>query len=363
MNDVTVLTPLPRDETAVLMTGGARADDGNELVPRALFERLVSEEWCEKLRDGTCIPELVLKLQPEDYAGLHLVALRFDVCDRKRPGACPPGADGSLRAVFQPSLQVGVFADAALHAIYTLPSGQLPSLVAELRRLARIQAEPLGSPLKASPALSVADKPAYADGWRALVREHALRERLVRLTFSVEILSSSAKWLMRGVERGADGEFHPLSIPGTSATTLRVRNSTPGGFEVDPPNDTPPGLSSLLSPSAFADAGARSQSELLELVRAIDDPGRHSADTLPCVTCHVATEVFERRAGSLGIDAGSAPFAFDGGAYNLSLEASRRKDTLWSIRALGYWLDKPVISQRVVNETAQVLSEIEQRFR
>ncbi len=65
----------------------------------------------------------------------------------------------------------------------------------------------------------------------------------------------------------------------------------------------------------------------------------------------------------MGIDAGSVAGAYDGGVYNLSLETSRRKSTLGTVLQLGYWLDVPVIGQRVVNETAQVLSEIEQRFR
>ena len=32
-----------------------------------------------------------------------------------------------------------------------------------------------------------------------------------------------------------------------------------------------------------------------------------------------------------------------------------------TLRALGYFVDAPLISQRVINETAHVLSELEQR--
>jgi hypothetical protein len=81
MTDVTVLTPLPRDKTAVLMTGGARV-----------------RGW-QRARSARVVRAL---------------------------------------AQFQPTLHVGDFADAALHVIYTIPSA------ADLWRLARIQAEPLG---------------------------------------------------------------------------------------------------------------------------------------------------------------------------------------------------------------------------
>ncbi|HTU56770.1 MAG TPA: hypothetical protein VMF89_00020, partial [Polyangiales bacterium] len=224
----------------------------------------------------------------------------------------------------------------------------------------RIQAEPIGSPLKVNPALADRAKPAYRDGLRALVRKHARGERLTRLALNHAFESAYGRWLMRAVVRARDGTFQLLVIPGSNAVTQQIHNRFNQGFEVDPPNDSPPGLDGVLH--VFLGAGTEQQQQQLAFLRAIDDPGKTGSDDLPCVACHVATELLERRAATLITDAGGIPGAYDGGAYNLSLETSRRKETLGTVLALGYWLDLPVLSRRVVNETAQVLNEIEARF-
>ena len=48
--------------------------------------------------------------------------------------------------------------------------------------------------------------------------------------------------------------------------------------------------------------------------------------------------------------------------FDLSTAGGKSAETPTTIRALGYIQRQPMISQRVVNETAQTLAEIEQRF-
>jgi hypothetical protein len=48
--------------------------------------------------------------------------------------------------------------------------------------------------------------------------------------------------------------------------------------------------------------------------------------------------------------------------FDLSIAGGESAQTRFTIRALGYLRKVPMISQRVANDTAQTLTEIERRF-
>ena len=48
--------------------------------------------------------------------------------------------------------------------------------------------------------------------------------------------------------------------------------------------------------------------------------------------------------------------------FDLSISSGQSAQTMSTLRAPGYLRTQPMISQRVVNETAQVLTEIEARY-
>src|SRR4029079_6595712 len=111
MNDVTILTPLPQSiATPVLLRGSDLADDGTTLVPRPLFDRLVID----------ASPGRPIHLLDTAYERLHLVAVRFDLCDRHRPGACPADEDARMRLVFQPISATSGADDVGFSAFYTI---------------------------------------------------------------------------------------------------------------------------------------------------------------------------------------------------------------------------------------------------
>src|SRR5262245_517508 len=115
MNDVTILAPLPpSNATPVLLRGTDFADDGTALVPRARFERLARPPDMKPFDTGGPI------LSAQVYDRLQLVAVRFDLCDRQRPGECPQTEDARMRLVFQPIFADGVAQDAGFHAFYAI---------------------------------------------------------------------------------------------------------------------------------------------------------------------------------------------------------------------------------------------------
>src|SRR5258705_5577253 len=107
MNDVTILLRRPASPSAPVMMTIAGPAGGAPLVTSALYDRIANA--------GSDVAT--------PYADFHLIAIRFDLCDRGQPGPCPIGVDGVVRLVLQPILADGTVFDLALHAFYPIPAG------------------------------------------------------------------------------------------------------------------------------------------------------------------------------------------------------------------------------------------------
>jgi hypothetical protein len=340
MNDVSILLPLPPNgATAVLAT----MTDGGDLVPRDLFARLVSTP-------GDVIAT---------YEEFHLVAIRFDLCDRPAPGACPPGDDGRLRLVFQPMFEsVPGTQDVALHAFYPIANAELGSLVDDLRRLAALGATPVDAPLRVSTAVA---SPAYAAELRALVMRYAGAAKLTRLTlFAQNAFTASLNWAFRGVEKKS-GQFVDIQIPDLATPRQQTILTGQDTYDTMPVADAPAGFTLAISGQAFAAASPAARMQALEAMAAIQNPMTSSAEDTQCIGCHVTTLLTARRSATAGVD----PAAIRGrytAPYDLSITTESSTTNARSLRAFGYLITEAEISQRVVNDTAQVLVEIEARY-
>lgn len=324
MNDVTILAPLPTGEAPVLLRGADLADDG------------------------------------ETYDQLHLVAVRFDLCDRQQPGVCPDAEDGRMRLVFQPIADQGAF-DAGFHAFYAIRNAEIAPAVAALRDLATTVAGPRTGALRPSPALTASTSDAYAVKLRAFVKRFGGESRIVRLTINAQPQTlAQIQWALRGVEK-KDGVFVEMAIAGGAATSERVILAGRPGYEVTPATDHPAGLAGAMTQSMFDAADPTKRREYLAALAAVDNPLTHSAETVACVACHVSTVLTAARAAGAGIDPVSLPERYTS-TRDLSVAAGKSRETERTLRALGYLGKDPMISQRVVNDTAQVLSEIERRY-
>jgi hypothetical protein len=345
MNDVTILVPLPASPAApVLLRGTDLADDGTSFVPRALFDRLVKDSEV-----GQPI------LFPDVHAKLQLVAVRFDLCDRSAPGECPAGSDARMRLVFQP-IGDGGADDVGFHAFYTIRSEEIAEAVATLRDLAKRG----GQKGALRPSAALADE-AYASKLRAFVKRFGGEGRLVRLTVNAQPqIFAQIRWALRGVEKRG-GAFADMTMVGATETSETVILSGQAGYDVTPATDTPAGLAGAISKSAFDAADATKKREYLAALAAVEDPMTHSAETVACVACHVSTVVMNARAASADIDPRSLPGRYTS-KYDLSVAAGKSATTDRTLRALGWLGKEPMISQRVANDTAQTLAEIEKRY-
>jgi hypothetical protein len=364
MNDVTILAPLPASAASPTILRASDLKSGKSTVENNEDEPVLGYDAFLGLVKW--VPDNMLPIGT--YDRLQIVALRFDLCDRSKPGPCTRSDDGRLRMVLQAIADDATAEDVALHVFYSVPNDEVPGLIGELRALARIQSEPPSSPLKASPALASGNA-AYANALRDLVRRHASHRRFVRLTTILRQPPPFAPnaWYMTGIVDPAG--IAPVrvgdSIVSAEAPVLVAHAS----YDVESPseaygnaiNDKPPGLDGILKGDGFESHTDARKKEELALLATVDNPLVSSPDTAQCIACHASTVVAANRATRAGIDLGAITGRYTS-THDLSIDAGHSRETDLSLRALGWLGSTPMISQRVVNETAQVVDEVEAQF-
>jgi hypothetical protein len=289
-----------------------------------------------------------------DVARLRIVGLRFDRCDRTTPGEpCRATDDGIFRVVLQPVLAgSAAVEDVALHAFYPVPSAEVPAVLTELRTLAALQDLPRESPLRPSAAWTT--QPQYRERLGALLAKYAASTRMKRLTlFGQESDRGAIAWIFRG-EQLEGTTLAPITIPGVDAGAQEVLLVGATSYRVLPVVDAPAGFVSALEQASFDVSDAGVQRAAVDGLVAIENPRTHTADTVQCVSCHVSTTLLTARAR----DVQASPGRFTTTEFDLTPfgdDAVRAR----TLRGLGWFGDQPLISQRVVNETANVVLELD----
>jgi hypothetical protein len=214
-------------------------------------------------------------------------------------------------------------------------------------------------------ALRVADpflsNQAYRAGWGELLAPYVKAARLFRLTLFGQLTRNAALiWVFRG-QQLSGGNFVPIRIADIMDTGQQVALSGGTSYDVTPLVDAPVGFSLAIADTLFRAAAPTAQRQALEGLAAVDNPLLHTSDTTHCVTCHVSTTVLGVRAADAGVALESLSSRFVAPEFDLTPlgSASLRFRTL---RALGYLGTAPLVSQRVVNESANVVRELERRF-
>lgn len=318
------------------------------LVPQTLFARLVTAH--HDLNYG--------------YTDFQIFSIRFDLCDRLTTGPCPEGADASLRLVFQPVLRsIHDVADVGAHAFYAIPPDELPAVVNQLRNIARISAMPRFSSLREHES-----GPEGRAAIRALLARHAGPDRLIRLAvMGHDEANPEPRVVFRTLERRG-GEMVELAIPslGDAVQQDAVLAGADASYVVTPVADSPSGLALTLSADAFSAATAADQRAALDALVATQNPRLHTQATAQCVACHVSTYLEVHRGQTAAIDIYALPSRFTSDR-DLGIARGVAETDPRSLHAFS-WVPDPgsfsrvSISQRVVNETAMVLDEIEARF-
>jgi hypothetical protein len=350
MNDISIFMPqLVSPSPDIGTMADLETPDGSHvpLVPQMLFARLVTAHHDLNY----------------DYGDFQVFSIRFDLCDRVSPGPCPEGVNASLRVVFEPLLRsIPDVADVGAHAFYAIPPAELPAVINQLRVIARLSAMPTASTLRPH-----ASGPESRAAIRALLAGHARPERVIRLSvMGHDEANPTPRVVFRSLEvRGS--EIVDVSIPGVDAEQQdAVLADADPSYVVTPVADSPRGLALTLDSGAFNAATPVEQRAALDALVATQNPRFHTGATVQCIACHVSTYVAIHRGQTAGIDVFTLPSRFtserDLGVGHGIAESEPRSLHAFSWVPQAGTFSMVSISQRVANETAMVLDEIDARF-
>jgi len=362
MNDATIVYPLPQSAAEMhQLLEPQDAGPGGALLPLKFWQQIPSLNQGEDTA--------------RTYRNLRLVALRLDPCFKFR-GDCLP----QIRFVWQPidkatygsASPFGLEAkDAAVHTFYTLEPDEFRRFVSEYRQLKNSMANVrTDAPLQVHPLmLKQGLGGPFSQGLRELLLKYCGERNLWRVT-SMSTLVGGDKWEFRGFNIVA-GKPLEIVIPRTGnarSQSFFVSLASDREYRNGRISPTPLGEDNLnLMLRDSRSITTRDVDKLKGLgaaVARIENPAIHSPETMDCVSCH-STQV----AGALLF--GSAPWlsrdpqimsqAFRSSSPLLQSVATTRNIPR-VFRALGYFEKTPVLSRRVINETALVVGQLNKDF-
>ena len=366
MNDISVLIPLPKNELEMksLLSAQNKISDHStiELMPENVFKFL-----------PVLIPTInQLQLYNNN---LKVIALRFDPCFTE--GFSPTACQSQIRLVWQPvifksdhngNLKPSTI-DAAIHSFYNLDAIKWKALMSEINL---ISVTDIKLPLQIHPTiLSQGLDGIYWNQLKKIILKYANKDNLIRATAMT--VRMDRVWGFQGVDL-KDNQWTAIEIP-----TLKILNRpeakvTSQAFFLEPESlldltEFKGGASlleinnqswfRLLSDSKkYGETQTENEIKVaLGLAYNLENPKKHNPGTIDCVSCHLAQTI--RLWGSEKFKTWDFNQLFKSEIYqnkNIDLKnTSVNPANTNRARAFGYFDDEPIISQRIINETAQIL--------
>lgn len=350
LNDVSYLFPLPQEPSAsAFLQLNSEANGGKLLDPHLIEE----------------IPQLVMTLKDRQILDrLRVVGVRIDPCF---PLPTPLECQRQVRLVWQIVDQNGMgqiqTLDAAIHSFYVLSLKEWQELLLDLSSWkTQFQAKTKNQALQIHPAWAQdGEKSSAFQEFQKLLCEHIGSENLFRVT-AVILRGAGDMWAFETFEL-QDGHLEMQAIPrlqGRLAQTF-VNFSVAGdqfeNAQINPMPLGPDTFNSLAADSSVLKEGHENliYSEL-QVISRIENPKIFNAENMDCVSCHVAQSakhwVFNQRA-DLDMSGILNLTEYKNSKYNLANLSPERMNTQ-NLRAFGYFGSQWAVSQRVINESAEV---------
>ncbi len=322
-------------------------DDGQAFVPSFLQSRV----------QGGLI---------RDVGAMQMTALRFDPCANvldafDHPEKCV----AQIRIVWQSFTVRGEAflstADTGLHAVYQVDQIAMQQIIETMRTLkSRGSIDTSASPLQPHPLIAAEGlQSPYLAGVLGLVHRYVRGSKLTNLAFLRRIDERFPTWEMSQLAvQGEVATYQNIPTTVTAASIQRFRAETPI-LDVDPKGTTPFKLTVPFVPPGRSSTASEEERLVQPLIStlAIDNPQLHNPLNLDCGSCHrtaplLAARLEAQAAGRLIDD----PHTYRAEGRNLTARVP--KDP-FSLHMFSYFEQFPVITQRTVNETAEVLRFIE----
>ncbi len=355
LSDVSVLFPMPASEKMDLLLGGETRGRTGELLPLSTVQKLPA----------------LLKIASNEqvYPYIKVMGIRFDPCFAESTSVMR--CKKQIRMVWQPvsadDEYISTF-DASLHSFYELTESDFQILIIELRNL-REKYQVAESGLSINPIIKAEGlEGEYYKQFIAVVLKYVGQANLVRVTFML-LGQDGNLWTFGGFDI-ENNDMMPIQIPRLKATTTQVfRNSIKpdptkfnGGLQPEPVGSDL--VNFLIKDSDQINLGR--EQEIRDSVRAafrIENPQIHNAGTVDCVSCHVVQAARNWtlvKFSSLDFLTENSAFIYKSDFNLANLSPLQNKTNV--MRAFGYFLDSPIVSQRTINESAEAARIISQQY-
>lgn len=350
LNDVTYLMPLPQ---------AAAEDSLMHMDSEGLGGYLLHPNFLKQ------IPIMTLAMRPEEaLKALRVVAVRIDPCF---PLPVPQACQRQVRLIWQP-LQLDrkqniVTADAALHSFYILNDQQFYSLLKDISYWkSRYPSRTSGQALQVHPAWARTgtQSPALL-AFQKMLQKHIGMQNFFRVT-GMFLRGAGNMWAFANFEM-ENNELRPQPIArlgGKRAQTfinLAIPSDHFDGGGMAPQPQGQDTLDFLMQQTNLNDS--QSEQMILQSFKSlyrIENPRTYNPENMDCVSCHVAQPLkyaFFTKRPELKLQNAWQDQQYQNSKYNLANLSVHPNDTQ-IIRGLGYFGSDVVVSQRVINESAEV---------
>ena len=355
--DVTIIYPLPPASDINLMVwGNTLSSSYGRLVPLAAFS------------------QITLPLDPRPgsrtattgsaaWNELRLVAIRLDPCFGSRGEVPDAQCKNQVRLVFQGVHAVGntsAAEDGAIHVLYEIPRGELLTLTREIISLTDREGGYTPGPLGVHPILARQGVwGSFGQGLKALLRRYVGEDRAVRMTFFARLDALQSAWRLGGFDRVGTG-FQRLQIPTTTTQEQELLGGFPNAGELAGSTTTPTTSSddirTLLSSNSARMANDAARRAAYSAALRIENPNKHTPDTIDCLGCHVAMATRTLGETQFGLTSTGLPDLFTT-PRDLRFVAPA-EPSLENLHASSYLGTELGVNQRTANETAAVATAL-----
>lgn len=343
LNDVSWLLPLPPPAQHGLLLGLAAAGNKGPLLPRALYDTL----------PGLVTTEDAAELFPK----FRVISIRIDPCFPQEPTT---GCIKQLRLVAQPlvvdALQTTT-EDGTIHLFYELTDAEFDSARQTLTELRSIAAGATdGKPLDVHPVMRAQGlEGPYATTLHSMVTRLCGSQNLTRVAF-MRVVQADTAWRF-GAFNVVNGALLADDIPRlTHQTQQGVQefgntDFRSGQLQPEAVGDQFP---VLLSESELRLTDTRTYERAIAAALRIEHPARSNPKTVDCGSCHVASRSLSNAKKERPIDTSVMADAYAGNSRFDLRRVDGVGDDPRAMRAFGYLGTLTALSQRTINESAEV---------
>lgn len=343
LNDVSWLIPLPSPGQHAQLLGFTAAGSKGPLLPRRHYDAL---------------PGLVANQDAASlYPKFRIISARLDPCFPKEPMS---GCIKQLRLVAQPVVVKDFKTsteDATIHLFYELDDTDFDEAKSSVRQLRELAAGATdGRPLDVHPVMRAQGlSGAYATTLHAMLTRLCGEQNLTRIAF-MQLVQEDVAWNF-GALNVVNGALAADPIPRlTNLTRQGVQEFGNTDFRSGQLQPAASGdqLSVLLSESELRLTDTRTYDRAISSALQLEHPARTNPLTVDCASCHVASRALSNARRERTVDLTAHVDRYPANPRFDLRRVDAVGDDPRALRSFGYFGDQSALSQRTINESAEV---------